>query len=61
MFKLSSIITLLFTLVSAEKCPAPQSIQSDAVKNTFNITQFLGTYYEIAYHDYTQPTGVCGC
>ena len=22
---------------------------------------FMGTYYEIAYHDYTQPVGVCGC
>lgn len=22
---------------------------------------FHGTFYEIAYHDYTQPIGVCGC
>ena len=25
------------------------------------MESFLGTYYEIAYHDYTQPIGVCGC
>ena len=25
------------------------------------MSKFLGTYYEIAYHDYTQPIGLCGC
>ena len=25
------------------------------------MSKFLGTYYEVAYHDYTQPIGVCGC
>lgn len=44
-----------------EKCPVPIDIQSDEVKNNFNITAFLGYYYEIAYHDYTQPQKICGC
>ena len=25
------------------------------------MSKFHGTFYEIAYHDYTQPVGVCGC
>ena len=36
------------------KCPAAWELQSDAVKKTFNLTKFEGTYYELALHDYTQ-------
>ena len=25
------------------------------------MEHFKGVYYEIAYHDYTQPGGICGC
>ena len=47
--------------VSAERCPKPADIQSENVKKNFNMDYFHGTFYEIAYHDYTQPIGVCGC
>ena len=48
-------------LVYGERCPKPTDIQSDAVKSSFDMKNFLGTYYEIAYHDYTQPRTICGC
>ena len=59
MFKL--ILSALVASASAEKCPNPLDIQSQRVKDSFNMKNFDGTYYEIAYHDYTQPIGVCGC
>jgi len=37
------------------KCPTPEEIQTDRVKTTFDMSKFWGTYYEIAYHDNTQP------
>lgn len=37
------------------RCPNAADIQSDYVKNHFNMTKFEGVYYELAYHDYTQP------
>merc|ERR1719453_223104 len=54
---------LLITLGSilAEKCPNPKDIRSDAVSKNFNASAVTGTYYEIAYHDYTQPIEYCGC
>ena len=55
------LVLLQLGVVLGERCPAPTDIQSDAVKNDFNMTNFLGTYYEIAYHDYTQPRAICGC
>ena len=36
------------------RCPAPWKLQSDLVKKSFNLTEFQGTYYELALHDYTQ-------
>ena len=54
-------VAMALGVVSAEKCPNPISIQSEEVKNNFNMDLFHGTFYEIAYHDYTQPIGVCGC
>ena len=49
---------LIFPMVVAEfnytKCPQPWEIQSDAVKKSFNLTKFVGDYYELALHDYTQ-------
>jgi len=59
MFKTVAIAAL--GAVSAEKCPAPGAIQSAKVKADFDMNLFHGTFYEIAYHDYTQPVGVCGC
>jgi hypothetical protein len=58
MFKM---IAMTLAVVAAEKCPAPASIQSEEVKKNFNMDYFHGNFYEIAYHDYTQPIGVCGC
>jgi len=38
-------------------CPKPIDVQSDFVKNHFDYQKFWGTYYELAYHDNTQPRG----
>ena len=35
-------------------CPAPHELQSPAVASSFRLSQFAGTYYELALHDYTQ-------
>lgn len=38
-------------------CPSAEEIQSEKVKSNFDMEKFFGTYYELAYHDYTQyPT-----
>lgn len=55
---LSSIVV---SSVAAEKCPNPLDVQDQKVKDSFDMKAFMGTYYEIAYHDYTQPIGICGC
>ena len=36
-------------------CPAQYDIQSSFVRQKFDLNNFWGTYYEIAYHDNTQP------
>lgn len=38
------------------KCPAQDSVQSDTVQKSLDLNKFWGTYYEIAFHDSTQPT-----
>jgi len=38
------------------QCPTQEAIQSDFVRDHFNIKQFWGTFYELAFHDSTQPT-----
>jgi hypothetical protein len=50
----------IFTVVQSEfnftTCPAWFETQADKVK-TFDPNKFFGTYYELAFHDYTQyPT-----
>lgn len=37
-------------------CPSQESVQSDFVRNHFVQKNFYGTFYEIAYHDSTQPS-----
>lgn len=59
MYKL--IVSALVGSTAAAKCPARTDIQSDNVKNVFDMKHLSGTYYEVAYHDATQPAGVCGC
>jgi hypothetical protein len=49
---LAAIVSMLAT-TSSRKCPVPTSVQSDEVKENFSMEPFMGTYYEIAYHDYT--------
>jgi hypothetical protein len=46
-------VAMALGVVAAEKCPNPISIQSEEVKNNFKMDYFHGTFYEIAYHDYT--------
>ena len=56
------IATIFFTQVARAEfnfttCPASWEIQHEKVAKTFDITRFVGTYYELALHDYTQyPT-----
>lgn len=39
------------------KCPGWKELQHPKVEANFNITKFVGFYYELAFHDYTQyPT-----
>ena len=59
MFKL--IVSALIGSTAAGGCPARTDIQSDAVKKAFDMKHLPGTYYEVAYHDATQPAPVCGC
>merc|ERR1712087_729111 len=44
------------------RCPAYWEMQSDRVKNSFDVLKLAGFYYELAEHDYTQypacPTGM---
>lgn len=39
-----------------KKCPAQDSVQSDYVRKHFDVKKFWGTFYEIAFHDSTQPS-----
>ena len=39
-------------------CPTQEAVQSDFVRNHYEQTKFYGTFYEIAYHDSTQPTNI---
>jgi len=59
MFKL--LVAAIAGLAAASKCPARTDIQSDQVQKAFDMKHLNGTYYEVAYHDATQPGGVCGC
>ncbi|CAJ1334923.1 unnamed protein product [Effrenium voratum] len=36
-------------------CPSQLEVQSDFVKSSFDLTKFWGVFYELAYHDSTQP------
>jgi hypothetical protein len=61
-FVKSLVATAMAAVVSAEKCPADMaSLRSATVQNSFSEAAFKGTYYEIAYHDYTQLPKICGC
>ena len=60
---LTQLIGLLYlaTAVTAEfnftTCPASHEIQQPKVAKEFDIKKLVGTYYELALHDYTQyPT-----
>lgn len=39
------------------QCPNQTDVQSPYVKEHFELQHFWGTFYEIAFHDSTQPTG----
>jgi len=62
---IGSIVLILATLylhvVNAEfnftMCPAWWEVQNWKVQSTFNMSKMVGTFYELALHDYTQyPT-----
>merc|ERR1719469_1822607 len=52
----------LTNIAMAMRCPKQLDIQVAGLVEKFSIDQFVGDqpYYEIAYHDKTQPL-ICGC
>mmetsp|Transcript_1561 Transcript_1561/g.3100 ORF Transcript_1561/g.3100 Transcript_1561/m.3100 type:complete len:239 (-) Transcript_1561:102-818(-) len=38
-----------------ERCPAQEAVQTAWVRKNFDLAKFWGVYYELAYHDNTQP------
>lgn len=58
----TAILAPLFACQILYKCPKPETIQSDFVREHFNLTEFANnsTYYELAYKDITQPR-ICKC
>lgn len=47
---------------SNEQCGDMSRYIDPFVASTFDATLLAGTYYELAYHDYTQPRApLCGC
>ncbi|XP_013398787.1 uncharacterized protein LOC106165222 [Lingula anatina] len=57
------LVVFFFAFCSAgynHTCPKVHDIQSSYVTNQFNLTKFQGIWYEVAYHDYTQPK-LCRC
>jgi hypothetical protein len=54
------IVNLLFILIYCFKCPNYKDIQDPDLTKNFDINCYQGTYYELALHDYTQPS-ICGC
>ena len=56
---LSSLFLFVFPLVlraefNYTKGPAAWELQSQTVKQSFSLKKFVGTYYELAFHDLTQ-------
>ena len=51
-------LLVLVAAVTAEfnytKCPHPWELQSDTVKQSFDLKKLEGSYYELAMHDFTQ-------
>jgi len=39
-----------------KRCPAQEDVQSDFMRSHFDISKFWGVFYEVGYHDSTQPT-----
>jgi hypothetical protein len=65
-FWMSKSISLIGVLqlsssVMGSLCPAVSDIQSAYVSKNFDVHKMQGTYYELAYHDKTQPSLTCGC
>ncbi|XP_013398735.1 uncharacterized protein LOC106165176 [Lingula anatina] len=57
-------VLALVVCVSAgynHSCPKVPDIQTSFVATQFNLNKFQGIWYELAYHDYTQPIGRCRC
>lgn len=54
LFAIYSSVNGLKEQFNYTRCPSPQEMQSDVAKNSFNISKFVGDYYEVALHDYTQ-------
>mmetsp|Transcript_97673 Transcript_97673/g.173996 ORF Transcript_97673/g.173996 Transcript_97673/m.173996 type:complete len:534 (-) Transcript_97673:28-1629(-) len=39
-----------------KRCPTQLEVQSEHVKSSFDVEKFWGVFYEIAFHDSTQPS-----
>jgi len=60
LFALLSVANLAFAGADCPQdcpahCPTQEAVQSDFVRSHFEQSNFYGTFYEIAYHDSTQP------
>ncbi|GMI18284.1 hypothetical protein TrLO_g2778 [Triparma laevis f. longispina] len=61
-FVLALLTTALPALVSGSACSEVyETLVDDFVKDNFDVKLMEGTFYELAYHDYTQPRNLCGC
>ena len=59
---ISSIPMVIGNQFNYSKCPGPLEIQTADIQNTFSLNEYIGIYYEILYHDYTQkicPSATC--
>ena len=54
------ILSLFFYFGISFKCPNYKDIQNPKLSKDFDIDKYKGTYYELALHNYTQPS-ICGC
>ncbi|GMH91261.1 hypothetical protein TrVE_jg6787 [Triparma verrucosa] len=59
---LSLIAALNVASVAGSACAGVyEDLVDDFVKDNFDVKLMEGTFYELAYHDYTQPRNLCGC
>jgi len=59
--RVAALVVSFAVGAGASACENATKMIDDFVVNNWDISLMEGTYYELAYHDYTQPRSVCGC